>query len=409
MGAEIVNVDGAALIVESDRKLPIISMRILFLASGSINDQHSPGLAQITAAILGEGTKKLGAVKFARLLEEKAVHLSADSTREIFYLDLSSLSEQFNDGFNLAVDLIKNPNLSSGALKKVKTQTIGELMRKENDFDYQASVGLQALLFEKTPLEKPTLGDIKSVEKISLKEVENFIKTSLARERVVVLFGGDIDVEVSKKYTEKLLRVLPRGKKLELARIEARKSPTQKRVKKETKQAYLYFGSPMFMKAGDDETYKATVASYILGGGGFGSRIMEEIRVKRGLAYSAYGNIYLGITHSVFKGHLQTKLESLDEAKKVVVEVIDNFVQKGATEDELNNAKLFLLGSEPLRNETMNQRLSRSFNDYYYGKPQGWHSAQLKKIESLTLSELNDFIKSRKEITNLTYFVVEAK
>ena len=112
---------------------------------------------------------------------------------------------------------------------------------------------------------------------------------------------------------------------------------------------------------------------------------MEEIRVKRGLAYSAYARVYLNLSNSYFKGHLQTKLQSQNEAIKVVKEEIKRFVEKGVTQKELDGAKKFLLGSEPLRVETLSQRLYRSFNEFYTGKKPGFYKEQLKHHQSQLL------------------------
>ncbi|WP_456451553.1 M16 family metallopeptidase, partial [Hydrogenimonas sp.] len=129
----------------------------------------------------------------------------------------------------------------------------------------------------------------------------------------------------------------------------------------------------------------------------------------RGLAYSAYGRIVLNKSSSYFSGYLQTKLESQEEALKVVKEVIDRFVREGATQQELDDAKMFLLGSEPLRNETLSQRLGRAFNEYYKGLGLGYSKKQLELIERLTLEELNAFIKAHPEIAKLTVAIVTAE
>ena len=160
------------------------------------------------------------------------------------------------------------------------------------------------------------------------------------------------------------------------------------------------------MKSGDPEAYKAKVASFILGESGFGSRLMEEVRVKRGLAYSSYSRSNIGKSSSSFTGHLQTKNENLDEAKKVVASEIKRFVEEGVSAEELAQAKRFLLGSEPLRNETLSQRLSRAFFEYYSGFELGHSKKQLEKIETLSLEELNSFIKKHDEITALSFSVV---
>ena len=160
------------------------------------------------------------------------------------------------------------------------------------------------------------------------------------------------------------------------------------------------------MKEGDPEFYKARVAMFILGSSGFGSRLMEEVRVKRGLAYSAYSRLSVAKTNTYFSGYLQTKLESQDEAIKTVNEVIDTFVREGATQGELDQARKFLLGSEPLRVETLSQRLGRTFSEYYQGKPLGYSLQELEMIRTLTLEELNDFIKRHGEIRDLSYAIV---
>jgi len=105
-------------------------------------------------------------------------------------------------------------------------------------------------------------------------------------------------------------------------------------------------------------------------------------------------------------GYLQTKLDSLEVAQKSVKEVIAEFVKSGVTEDELEQTKKFLLGSEPLRAETMSQRLNRTFMEFYKGQELGHSQKELELIEKLTLKDLNEFIKSHKEILELSFAIV---
>jgi predicted Zn-dependent peptidase len=133
---------------------------------------------------------------------------------------------------------------------------------------------------------------------------------------------------------------------------------------------------------------------------------MEEIRVKRGLAYSAYSRMNINRGVSYFSGYLQTKNESRDEAIKVTKDIISNFVKKGVSMEELQAAKQFIIGSEPLRNENLSQRLSTTYNEFINELPLGKHKTDLEKIDKLTLEEINEFIKSHSEITKLTFSVV---
>ena len=394
------------LIFEKETLLPIASMQVVFRYSGSLADGEHPGLARFAAKMMNEGTRTLGATGFAKALEERAISLSAHAGTETFVFELGSLKEVFDDGVVLFGQLLKEPNLTERSFKKVRTTTIGTLMRKESDYDYQASLLLKKSLFEGTPLARPADGTVEDIEALKLEDVKTFLKRHLALKRAIVVIGGDMSLEEAKRYGKNALSVLPAGEREKLPYFEASDKAKTVRENRETEQAYIYFGSPYRLKVNDPDAYKARVAAFILGSSGFGSRLMEEVRVKRGLAYSAYGRIVLNKSSSYFSGYLQTKLESQEEARKVVEAVIADFVAEGATQQELDDAKKFLLGSEPLRNETLSQRLGRAFNEYYKELGLGYSKKQLELIEALTLDDLNAFIKAHPEILKLTFAII---
>ena len=141
---------------------------------------------------------------------------------------------------------------------------------------------------------------------------------------------------------------------------------------------------------------------FILGSSGFGSRLMEEIRVKRGLAYSVYCSANLNLSYNALNGYLQTKNENKDEAISLIKDEISKFVQNGATQKELEAARNFLLGSEPLSKETLFKRLSIAQKEHYYGYELGEFDLNLERIKSLELNILNEFISSLKDINRLS-------
>ncbi|WP_353661172.1 pitrilysin family protein [Hydrogenimonas sp. SS33] len=394
------------LIFERDALLPIASMQVVFRYSGALADGKHPGLAKFSSRMMNEGTKSLGSTGFAKALEERAISLSAHTGTETFVFELSSLKEQFDKGVSLFSDLLKEPNLSEESFKKVQATTVGALMRKESDYDYQASLLLKKVLFDGTPLARPADGTVADVKALTLPEVKAFLKTHLVLKRAIVVIGGDMTLKEAKAFAKKALAPLEAGTTEPLPYFEANADPRTAVEEKPTEQAYIYFGSPFHLKVDDPDAYKARVAAFILGSSGFGSRLMEEVRVKRGLAYSAYGRVVLNKSSSYFSGYLQTKLESQKEAKEVVVKVIDDFVKKGVTQKELDDAKLFILGSEPLRNETLSQRLGRAFNEYYKGLGLGYAKKELERIEALKLDDLNAFIKAHPEILKLSFAII---
>ncbi len=394
------------LIYEEDNRLPLVSTQIVFTNSGSITDIKKAGLAKVSAKILNEGTKEEGSNAFAEALESKAISISAHSGTETFVLEVSSLKDEYANSMKYLETLLKDPNYSAKALEKIKTMTVGGLSRKENDFDYIAGNELKSLLFTGSVLAQPSSGTKESVESISITDVKKFVSEHIVLSRAIIVVGGDIDVNLVEKALTEVLSTLEVGKSEPLVHIKVDKKVKNSVLKRETEQAYVYFGSPYNISIDSPDFYKARVAMFILGTGGFGSRLMEEVRVKRGLAYSAYARANVTKSSSYMSGYLQTKLESMEEAKATVKEVIAAFVKKGVTKDELEQTKKFILGSEPLRVETMNQRLNRTFQEYYKGFELGNSEVELEQIQNLKLKDLNKYIKEHNEILDISFAIV---
>ena len=403
-----INIKGieVPIIFEEQKDLPILNLQLVFQNSGYIQDKDKSGLVNLSSSILNEGTKELGSSNFAQILDENAITIHSSNGFETFVIEVSSLKEQSKKAVSLLNDLLKSPNFTQSSLDKIKTIQTGYLKRKENDFDFIAQNQLKALLFKDTALENPSSGTIESISKIELKDIENFLSKTISLNNLIIVAGGNFTQKEIENLIKPILENLKIGEKSEVKKIDFKSQKSEKTLQRDTEQAYIYFGSSFNIDSKDEENYKAKVASFILGGSGFGSRLMEEIRVKRGLAYSAYGNISINKTHTYFSGYLQTKNETAKEAQELVSKLVDEFVENGVTEEELTAAKNFLLGSEPLRNETLAQRLNKSFTLYYRGLDQDYSKKELEKIQNLKLEDLNNYIKSHKEINNLTFSIV---
>lgn len=405
---EHIDIDGIKIpvVFEKQKSLPILNLQLVFQNSGYIQDKNKSGLASFSSKLLNEGTKELGSTKFAQKLEENAISLDTSTGFETFVIELSNLKDVSEKSIELLAQLIKSPNYSEDTLKKLKTLKIGELKRRENDFDYTAKNLLKANLFKGTALANPSSGTLDTIKDINLKDIKTFISNTVNLNNLIIVAGGDFNYKEFKKLIRPVLDALKPGIKRELEEINFVSKNDEETLIKETEQAYIYFGSSYKVTASDKNRYIAKVASFILGGSGFGSRLMEEIRVKRGLAYSAYGSVSINKSHTFFSGYLQTKNETAKEAQALVKEIIKEFVKKGVTKDELKAAKNFLTGSEPLRNEVLSQRLNKAFTLYYRGLDQDYPKKELELIQDLKLEDLNKFIRSHEEINNLTFAIV---
>jgi predicted Zn-dependent peptidase len=394
------------IIFEEDKNLPIISMQLIFKNSGSLQDESKGGLVKLSAKLLNEGTLKDGSIGFATKLENRAISLSAQTGAETFVIEVDALKEEFAYGVARLKELLEDPNYSKDTLSKIKTQTIGSLKRKESNFDYISSLAMKGMIFPNTPLANPSSGTVKSVESITLEDIKGYLSSHLGVENSIVVIGGDINQSEAVAFSKEVLALLPSVKTKKIERVKAlgKKQVKEKMVKSE--QAYVYFGAPLDIAYDSKERHLSQVASFILGSSGFGSRMMEEIRVKKGLAYSAYSRFNINKSHSYFSGYLQTKIESGDNAVKSVKEVVQTFLDNGVTKEELESAKQFILGSQPLRSETLSQRLGRAFQEYYNNRPLGSTTEELKLLEAITIDEMNGFIKKHKEIADISFSVV---
>jgi len=396
------------IVFEQDKRLPLTTIEFIFKESGSLASNKA-GLVSLAANLFNEGTKKEGSATFAKELENRAISLSTHSGKETFVFSLEAIKEQLPFGVKKLKELLQDPNYTKETFEKIVKKRIATLIKKEDDFDYIASNGLRQLLFEKSNLALPALGTKESIRMLTLNDIKAFINSHLFVNNMIVVAAGDFNETEIKEITKDIASSLKKGVVTPIQKISTSQKERLREKSEETKQAYIYYGAPYNMEINSSQRYIGKIASYILGAGGFGSRLMEEIRVKRGLAYSAYSRFVVNRTNSYFTGYLQTKLASQKEAIKSVKEVITNFVQHGVTQEELDAAKKFFLGSEPLRMETLNQRANRAFNEYYSGQGLGYSKKELELIEKLTLKELNDFIKAHNEILKMSFFIVTKK
>ena len=388
------------LLYEFDSSMPVVNFKLIFKASGSVANGKFPGLANLVAKMLNEGTSKLGVSEFANLLELKAVNLSVFSGFETFGFEINTLKENFDYGLNLLISLLKDPNFTQKTLDKIKTLIKGEIASNHTDFDYLSRTELNRLLYENTSLEYPQIGTLESIDKIGLNEVKEFFN-ALFLENLFIVLAGDIKENID---LNELLNCFKNGNKNELPFIKTSDEQKLSFVKKQVEQAYIYFGAPYNVKK--DEIFKANVAIFIFGSSGFGSRLMEEIRVKRGLAYSIYARADFGLSSSKIWGYMQTKNESKDDAIEVIKSEFLKFLKDGVSQDELNSAKNFLLGSVVLQKETMFGRINIKQKEFYMGEEFGELERTLEKIKALNLDDLNKFIKAHDEILNLSFSVV---
>lgn len=404
----VVNGVNIPLIYEISNALPLGNISIVFYGGGKVYESKV-GLSAFSADMLNRGSEKRGEIEFADALESNAISLGVSSGLESLTFDISFLSEKRGIALDLLRELLQSPNFTRSAFNQSQIALKSEILSKENNFDYIASKNLNKLIFKGTPLENASLGEISDIENIKLSDIEGFVSRVLNLENAVILVGGDFELESIKKDLVLLLSNLPRGAKIKRAKFAPNSDAQTITTIKPTKQAFIYFASPFSFESYEKDLHKLTIMSFIMGSSGFGSRVMEEIRVKRGLAYSAYFYASVNSVTTQTAGYLQTKLENKDEAIAVLKKIIADFIKKGVTQKELDGAKDYILGSRVLSDETLNARLNKKFRNFTRNLPLNYDDEFVKKIKNLTLDELNAYINAHSEVNNLSFSVVVDK
>ncbi|EDP5243872.1 insulinase family protein [Campylobacter jejuni] len=390
-------------IFEKNSDFPIVVLKLVFRNCARSYDEIA-GLAKMFSRILNEGVDD----KFFKDLEFRAINLEASSGFESLEINLSCLKENFDFALKSLEKLLLKPRIEEKILQKLKINALGELASKNSDFDYLAKNLLNAQIFKCKEFQSSNDGDEKSIKILSLKDLQNFYKNFIHLSDLVVILGGDLEEKQAKEDLLKLLSKLQIGKKNTPKKYELSKNIKDEiLIRPESEQAYIYFATPFFADFKDKDLYLAKIALFVLGQGGFGSRIMEEIRVKRGLAYSAYAMLDMNMSFSRVFGYLQTKNESAKEAKKIVKELFEDFIKNGMTQNELDQAKNFLIGSTPLRYESLSKRLSMSFNEFYQDLNLGYYKEELKLMEKVKLEIINAYIKKHQELLNISFASIQ--
>nr|WP_321317466.1 pitrilysin family protein [uncultured Campylobacter sp.] len=382
------------LVYELDESLGLVSLRLVFKNAGKIACKI-PGTAYLLARVLEEGAK--GDADFCKKLEIKGIELLAQTGAESFSISLLCLKEHFAYALNMLNELLSAPKFEPECFELVKTKTLGYISASKSNLDHQAKLMLNKLIFENHPFSFSKHGDEESLAKIELSDVVSFFKENLILENLFIVLGGNA------KAQELKLDFANRGEQKHFGNAYIQ-SDLYRELKMPSEQAYIYFAAPFYV-AGDKHC-KAKVATFILGSSGFGSRLMEEIRVKRGLAYSAYAKNTFSLYKSGVFGYLQTKNENKDEAIELVKKIFFDFTSQGIKKAELESAKNFLLGSEALAKETLFKRLDIAQHEHYMGYKLGHTDRDLESIKALSLKELNAFIAAHTEICSLSFAVI---
>jgi zinc protease len=335
-----------------DNYLPIVSLKIIFTKSGAAFDPvHKQGLANMTASLLTEGAGGIAGVEFIRQLESMATSLSFNVDEDHFYVSMTCLKENLDESLRLLSLALASPEFSADATNRIREAILHNMLRKEENPEARAAKIFRETYFAGHPYARQVDGSAEGVKAINKKDLKGFVSAHLVRKNMVIGVVGNVTGAEIASRLDKYLGALPAAG-AEVADIpeflSSQNAGKVVRIEQDVPQSVILFGfaGP---KRSDKDFYNTYLLNYILGGGGFESRLMHEVREKKGLAYNVTTTMQLNEKSGLIAGYAATKNSSVDETLAIIREEISKINKSGIKKEELKDSQDYLLGSFPLK------------------------------------------------------------
>ena len=340
-----------AWLVEA-HEVPLIAMRFAFIGGAAQDPAGKVGSAHFLSGMLDEGAGDLKSVDFQEKLEEAAVKMSFDASRDVFMGSFQTLTENSEQGFELLRMALNEARFDADAVERIRGQILTGLKFDMNDPQRVASREWYKLAFAGHPYGRPVKGNEATVAAIQAEDLRDYTGRVFARDSLRIAVVGDIDAETLGAVLDQVFGALPEsGTLTAVPEATPPEGPQRKVVEMKIPQSVAQFGHSAFKR--DDKDFIASyVLNYILGGGGFSSRLTEEVREKRGLAYSVYSYVHPYQHGAIYSGSVATKSAAIGQSLEVIKVELERMAVDGPTQQELKDAKQYLTGSYALRFDT---------------------------------------------------------
>jgi zinc protease len=340
------------LLVSEEHSLPMVTIQILINSGSRQDPAGKEGLANLTSNSLLLGTLKHTITSLNEELDFMGASLDTSCSRDYAILSLRILKKDLYKGFNLLNEVLMQPTFPKNEIEREIQRTLGAIRSAEQKPMEVAEKSFRKALFLGSPYGHPVEGTQDSLSKLTRKEVIQFYETFYHPNNAIMSIVGDITIDDIKEKLIPRLTEWPASKiqKEEFATRFA-KGPEAVKIDRNISQANIILGQPGISRENPDY-YALTVMNYILGGGGFASRLLEEIRNKRGLAYSVTSFFDAGKFPGSFQIVMETKNPSAREAIDIALQQLNLILKERVTEKELEGAKKYFIGSFPMRFDT---------------------------------------------------------
>ena len=389
--------NGARAYLVQTKSLPMVDIEVSIDAGDRYDPAGKSGLADLTAGLMTYGVRgEKGLLSEAQIADEIAdlganIGLSVSGERAILRIRSLSRKDLRDRAVQLAAAMLSAPTYDANIVSREKQRTITNLLEAETKPEYVLERRFKSMVYGKYPLaESPS---IKSVSAITSADLAQFHKRFYRGDRMIVSIVGDVDQAQAKEIVQGLLKRVPQTGPVIPALPQLQRSPIEPLTERQvsipfdSQQAHIAMGMTAVTRNNPDY-FPLLVGNYILGGGGFVSRLMSEVREKRGLAYSVFSYFSPGKDVGIFQAGLQTKSDQGSLALEVMSETIANFIAKGPTDSELAAAKANLINGYPLRIDNNRKLLDNVSSIVWNDLPLDTMEMWTKQVEAVTLDQV---------------------
>ena len=370
-----------------DATVPLIAMEYAFAGGASQDPSGKPGVGNLVGDLLDEGSGDLDSKTFHERLERRAIQLSFASSRDHFRGSLRMLKDTKDEAFDLLRMSLTSPHFDSEDVERIRSQVMSNLQSDTASPSALAGRKFLEIAYGNHPYGRPSDGTLASVPSITVADLRDYVHHVLAKDSLRIAVVGDVDPDTLGKLLDRTFGGLPAKSSLTpVPDVEAAKPPQRNFIPLDVPQTVVTFGGPGIRRH-DPDFMAAYVVSHILGGGTLSSRLYHEVREKRGLAYSVYESL-LWMEHSaLFVGNTGTRADRAGETVNAIDREVRRMAEDGPTQQELDEAKSYLKGSQMLALDT-SSKLAQGLLQYQLdGMPIDYLEKRNALVDAVTLDD----------------------
>lgn len=384
---EITSPQGTSAWLVEDHTIPFVALDIRFQGGTSIDPEGKRGAVYFMTGLLEEGAGDLDAQAYAQQAEALAAQISFSSYRDSVAISAQFLSQNRDEAAGLLRDALVAPRFDESAIERVRTQILSIIESHQQDPDELAAQAFNAQAYGNHPYASPEQGTLETITAMTRDDLVAAHRAALTRDRVFIGAAGDITAEELGVLIDRLIGDLPAEGPALPGPAEYALEGGVTVVDYPTPQSVIIFGHEGIERT-DEDFFPAFVLNQILGGGGFQSRLMNEVRVNRGLTYGIYSYLSLADWQPMLLGQFSSSNNLVAEAIEVIRSIWQDMAENGVTEEELEAAKLYMTGAYPLRfdgNGTIAGILAGMQQD---GMPTEYINTRNDRVNAVTMEDI---------------------